>query len=153
MNLDDQTDAHQNPSLVGSVSYREEQFSGPLPSPNILADYDSVVPGTAKLMVEIMQNQAKRRMELERSLTRFWIFQVVLSQVMAFILAMTGILGGIYLTANDQSVVGLVAITASIGSLVGVFLWERQRGHPSSNRQDYLVPRQPPEDEAPIQDE
>ena len=41
---------------------------------------------------------------------------------MAFVIAMTAIVGGIYLSANDKSTAGLVLVISGIVGLVAVFI-------------------------------
>ena len=48
------------------ISHREVVQSGPLPAPEILAQYNNYLPGTGEKIVEVFVKQADHRMQLER---------------------------------------------------------------------------------------
>jgi uncharacterized membrane protein len=43
-----------------------EVFSGPLPPPTLLDQYNKIVPGSAKTIIEMAEGQSKHRQELEK---------------------------------------------------------------------------------------
>lgn len=51
----------------------------------------------------------------------------ILGQVFAFVIMMTGLLGGFYLVNSDKDVAGVAAIVAAIATPLGVFVWNRTR--------------------------
>jgi uncharacterized membrane protein len=86
-------------------------FSGPLPPPRLLAQYNDAVADGAERIVKLTENQALHRQVLE-----------VRAQIFTFVLALIGLLGGIGLIALGNSIEGLVALVAAIAGLGGVFV-------------------------------
>src|SRR5438876_1239737 len=51
--------------LQARIQFIASSFSGPLPSPQILAAYDQIVPGTAARIIAMAETQAQHRQNLE----------------------------------------------------------------------------------------
>ena len=49
---------------------RVEQFHGPLPPPDALAQYEAVVPGSGERLLQIYERQVERRHRTETALVR-----------------------------------------------------------------------------------
>jgi uncharacterized membrane protein len=99
------------------------RFSGPLPHPEDLAKYEQVLPGSADRIISMAEHQAEHRRNLEKTVI---LSNVTLQQwglACAFILAMTAISGGIWLSLRGMSGVGLTAIISALAALVGVFVY------------------------------
>jgi uncharacterized membrane protein len=98
-------------------------FSGPLPPPEALARYNDVVPGAAGRIIAMAEKQQEHRQELEQRV----VFSNAETQKhglhLGFVIAMTAILGGIWLISIGKETTGLVAIVTAIASLVGVFVY------------------------------
>jgi uncharacterized membrane protein len=54
-----------DPTRRGSIEIQSVQFSGPLPPPEILAQYDAVNPGTSAILIEMVRAQSQHRMKME----------------------------------------------------------------------------------------
>lgn len=100
-------------------------WSGPTPHPEILAQYEQLVPGTAKTFLNEPHIEAEHRRKLESDLVAEKINSSKRGQIMAFILAIMCILGSFGAIYLGFSVTGLAALLASIGVLVGVFYYSR----------------------------
>lgn len=103
-----------------------EAFLGPIPQPEVLREYDRVLPGLAERIVAWTENEADHRRTVERSLVQLswgglWV---------AFVLALATILGGMVLAWYGRSVAGVVGIVGALAGLVIVFLAGRIRGMP-----------------------
>ena len=92
------------------------EFSGPLPHPQLLNQYNEVIPGGADRIVKLTENQAAHRQSLESR-----------AQVFTFILALVALVGGIVLIAVGDNAEGLVPLVASIGGLGGLFIYREIR--------------------------
>ena len=95
----------------GTVRAVRMSFSGPLPHPQVLAQYNEAVPDGAERVFRMTEKQAQHRQGLE-----------VRAQVFAFVLGLISLLGGIALIALGNSVEGLVALVAAIAGLGGAFV-------------------------------
>lgn len=88
------------------------EFSGPLPHPQLLDQYNEAVPDGAERIVRLTENQARHRQAMEAR-----------AQVFTFVLAIIGLVGGIALIAMGASIEGLIPLLAAIAGLGGLFVY------------------------------
>jgi uncharacterized membrane protein len=88
------------------------EFSGPLPHPGILAQYNAALPDGAHRVVAMAEQQSAHRHKLESR-----------GQVFGFLVSMTALVGGIVLIALGMSVEGLIPLASAIVGLAGVFIY------------------------------
>lgn len=98
------------------------EFSGPLPHPEILARYEEILPGAATRIFEMAEEQALHRRYMEKNSLALSGRDALLGIVLGFIIALSGIVGGILIIAfNSDSVGALISGSAISGSsLVGI---------------------------------
>lgn len=105
------------------LTVMERSFSGPLPPPETLSKYNEILPGAAERIVAMAEKQQMHRQNLEKKV----VFGNAASQTrgnyLGFFVAMTAILGGLWLIYLGKEVTGLVAIITPIIGLVGVFVY------------------------------
>lgn len=112
--------------IVSLVVQMRERYSGPLPHPRHLKEYDLIVPGLAQKIFEIMERQVSHRMayenrqqEIDRAHYRlgqyfgFSVFAIVMG--LCFFCILTG-----------KSWEGIAGIVAALASLLGIFLYDRR---------------------------
>lgn len=107
------------------------RFSGPIPPPRILSEYDQVLPGLADRLVSLAEGEAEHRRALQRRRAR--LAEAGLGS--AFVIAMTIIAGGIYLIHEGSTTEGLGSILAALTTLLVVFL-TRGRKTPAPQTRD-----------------
>lgn len=100
-------------------------FSGPLPLPNIIAEYDRIIPNGAERIMVMAERQSTHREDLEASVVKGNISSQTRGSYFAFVLALVSILGGFFLIYTGKNTAGLAAIIASVGSLAGVFVYSK----------------------------
>jgi uncharacterized membrane protein len=99
------------------------RYSGPLPPPEDLAKYEQILSGSADRIIRMAEQQATHRQHLEavaigsNATTQKW------GLACAFIIAMSAICGGIWLSLRGMSGAGLTAIIGALAALVGVFVY------------------------------
>ena len=110
-----------------SVEHHQiEAFRGPLPHPEHLKQYEVIVPGAADRILQLAEQQTAHRIKTENKAVSAEITQNILAQVIAFILAITGIGGGILLTLKGHGGAGGTLMTVTIGSLCVAYLNSRK---------------------------
>jgi uncharacterized membrane protein len=116
---------------VFAVEIREimVSFSGPLPPPKMLKEYETALPGLGERIVARADKEQAFRHEIARehvTLTKkrqhHGIIRAYVGQAGAFVIAMTAVGGGIGLLAAGMSAAGLGSIIAALVALVAVFL-------------------------------
>jgi len=109
------------------IAVTAERFAGPLPHPEILEQYDKIVPGLAERIVKMAESQAHHRQGLERTVVLSNTRNERRGQVFGFIISMLVIGGSIYLIDSGKSVEGVTGIVVNLVSLVGIFIYGRRR--------------------------
>jgi len=108
---------HQSERVIQS-----ESFSGPLPPPTLLKQYDEIVPGAAKIILEKFDKQTTHRIEIEKAVIRIGNIKEILGLLLGFIIAMTAILGGIYSALQGKPWFGTGVTLIGVAMIVGAFL-------------------------------
>ena len=107
-------------SAVVAVAH---SFEGPLPPPDILAGYESVLPGSAERILQLAEQESAHRRDLvasvveagvSRSRWGLWLGAVV---AMAFLGAATA------MVLAGHPVPGTIIGTADLASVVGMFIY------------------------------
>jgi len=78
-------------------------------------------------MVETWEAQTRHRQSLERRMVDANISNRSRGQVMAFLIAMTAIIGGIVLVAVGRQVEGFATIFVPLSAIAGVFVYSQYR--------------------------
>jgi uncharacterized membrane protein len=99
------------------------RFSGPLPPPEALAKYNDILPGAADRIITMAEHQQVHRHQIEKMVIGSNATTQKVGVAAAFIIAMTAICGGIWLTSKGMSGSGLTTIIGALAALVGVFVY------------------------------
>jgi uncharacterized membrane protein len=130
-----------NPPLGQMVheAVREQRrfFSGPLPPPEVLAEYNKVFPDCAKMIVEMAQREQQHRHAIEDRESQAAHTLARRGQLIGGVLAVVAVVGAIYLLAHDKSITGLSVMGAVVATFGGAFVYDRyQRSKLSAQSQD-----------------
>lgn len=73
---------------VGKVVVKaiKEEFSGPIPHPDIIEKYEKILPGAADRIISMAENQATHRQDMERKMIESEARDGLLGVVFAFLL-------------------------------------------------------------------
>jgi len=103
------------------------QYSGPIPPPNFLIQYEQLLPGIAKRFLEEPHVEAQHRRVLEELLVQEQIKLSRRGQKMAFCLATVYILGAFSAIFLGYSIEGLGALVVSVATFAGIFIYAKKR--------------------------
>lgn len=98
-------------------------FSGPLPHPSILAEYDRFSPGIADRIVTMAEEQAAHRRHLEKVVIEGDSGRAWLGLCFGTLVALSAIGGGVAVILKGQPIVGLTAIVTQASAAAGVFVY------------------------------
>jgi uncharacterized membrane protein len=112
---DEQADVTSAEAL-GSIEI--SSYSGPLPHPQILREFEEPHPGTAQRIFDNFFLQAQHRRDLELQVIQTDSFSQKFGAVAAAVVGFVGMSGGIWLAHEGRSLSGLSAIFATLASLV-----------------------------------
>lgn len=99
-----------------------ESFSGPLPHPKILREYNNICPGAADRILQLAEKQMEHRHDMEKTLIRSNSRNSFLGILFAFLLGLLIIGGGIYCVAIGRQVSGLIFGGAGLAAVIIAFI-------------------------------
>jgi uncharacterized membrane protein len=114
------------PQLITAFAQISTSFSGPIPPPEMLKHYEEIVPGSAKTLIDVFNDQAHHRMDLEkRSLVsdrrRSWG-----GLISAVLVSLVCIGTGGWLVHEGHDEAGAAIVALDIVGLAGTFIYGTQ---------------------------
>jgi hypothetical protein len=85
------------------------------------------VPGGAERIFKVFENQSSHRQALESHVVRSNSTAQMIGLIFAGLIALCAVGGGIFLAHEGQSAAGLTSIIVALGSLVGVFVYQKRQ--------------------------
>jgi len=112
-------DSKKNPKSKPVTAYAS--YSGPIPPPNFLVEYERMVPGIAKRLLNEPHLEAEHRRTLEKMMAEKQFKLANRGQKMAFALASLCVIGAFGTIFFGYSFEGLGALLVSIAVFAGIF--------------------------------
>lgn len=91
------------------------EFSGPIPSPDIMADYENIMPGATDRIILMAENQSKHRQSMEAIKVNAESRDSFLGVIFAFMLGLGCIVACVIMVIMVPSAAGVIC-----GSVLGV---------------------------------
>jgi uncharacterized membrane protein len=112
-----------------TVVHQEETIiSGPLPSPEIIAGYEKVLPGAADRIIRMAENEQSNRFKYLNRVTMFQAGLTLIGQLFAFAVVLISVIEGVALIKAGKSPYGVSVIITSLVALIGAFAYGTYRG-------------------------
>ena len=133
---DDQLSDLLYQTVQTSVSYSSQEVSqGPIPPPSFLQRYDELVPGSAKRIIDMAENNNYQKAELKKKLVENGIQQSNRGQILGFIISLLFIGGCVFCAFYGQTV------PSSILGLAGGFsfvpsIWKLLQSYNQTESED-----------------
>ena len=105
----------------------KEEYSGPIPHPNILKQFEEVISGSADRILKMAEKEQEHRHEFENKIISHKKIMELTGLIFGFLLALIIIGGGIYLLLNDKSAKGFVLILGGIGTIITPFIFSKTK--------------------------
>ena len=124
-----QVSAQRAPSVasqaknVKSVTARAEQFSGPIPPPQILNQYNQIVPGAADRIIAMAEGQAEHRQQLEKQAIDSDIKNSRLGLQYGLAIGLAAVIGATVCIVSGFEIGGSILGGTGLTGLVGVFVY------------------------------
>jgi uncharacterized membrane protein len=97
-------------------------YSGPIPDPDMLAQFEHVLPGSADRLLRMAEKEQDHRHEDQRRRTGAEVFQRKGGLMSATVICLLVAGGGIYLLGLGRNIEGFVALIGSLGVLAASFI-------------------------------
>jgi uncharacterized membrane protein len=118
-------DPQKKPETASVATFAS--YSGPIPSPNFLIEYERMVPGIAEKFLNEPHLEAEHRRTLEKMMAEKQIDLADRGQKMAFALASLCVIGAFGAIFFGHSLEGLGALIASIAVFAGIFYCAKKK--------------------------
>jgi len=121
------------------LTLTRSSFVGPMPPPDLVAEYEAIRPGAARFFFDAVERQSAHRQALELRVVNASISNERVGMWLAFVLAMAMVLCGTFLISEDKDPQGLAMIAGTLAALCGVFVYSRrqeQKEHRESDPAD-----------------
>jgi uncharacterized membrane protein len=112
----------QDMERPGSVVQTTSTWSGPLPPPSVLADFDEVVENGAERIMAAWESETAHRRDLEKSDLRLSAMDSMLGKVFALIFVLSALGVSAYAASIGAQWLGVVLGGGVIGSVVWAFV-------------------------------
>ena len=130
-------------SALNAVTHTQQvefsTYSGPLPHPDILRQFDDVLPGSAERIFSQFEAQSAHRRSLEATVIASGAFSQKLGTVSGLLIGVMGVGGGLWLAHDGKSLEGLSTSFTTLAVLVGTYLYQRRKQ--DTERADKNKPR------------
>ena len=118
-------------------------FSGDkLPPPEILQEYERIMPGVTKLLIEKAVQNMQNRLDSERRALNINNLKSFTGLIFGFLIGIFGMGGGFYLTIKGYNVIGFIFSSSTLVTLVMSFIYGSQSKRNGNHRNDELLNKQ-----------
>ncbi len=124
------TKREQPSEASGQAQVRQEVqqlFSGPIPPPNVLENYERVLPGSADRIIKMAESEVRHRQEFEKINLTATIRETKIGQILGFLIGVTTIVAGTISAINGAEIAGTVIGSSGVAGLVSVFILGRKQ--------------------------
>ena len=108
-------------------------WSGPLPPPAALDEFNRIVPGGAERIFAQFEAEGTHRRELERRQSKFVVRDVHIGQALAGLFALSGLAVSAFAIYYDKPWAATIIGGGTIGPIVYAFLRQTWAGDKNSN--------------------
>ena len=116
-------------------------WTGPLPPPAALAQYESILPGAADRIISMSERQMDHRIQLEQKVVGGDSTRSNLGLAAAFIVAVIALLGSIYVIDQGYTWAGVAIFGIDIVGLASVFVHGTRARRAERERKAERVPQ------------
>lgn len=118
--------AQAQPAADHNITISAKMRSGPLPDPQTLAEYETLLEGSANRIFQLAEKDQAFVHEAffrdQRNAHRV----TVLGQIFGFVLGTVGIVGAVWLISLDRSLTGLAVFAGALSTLIFAAAWGRK---------------------------
>lgn len=101
------------------VQIVRESFSGPLPHPSVLEDYEKVMPGLSERIVAMAEREQRHRHKVERRIVNLG----PVGQLLGFILGLVALVASIHLIQEGHDIAGIATVLMALATLTGALIF------------------------------
>ncbi len=112
---------------VSTTSVQQLEIrQSPLPHPEIIEQYDRVLPGSAERLMRLVEQEAEHRRALEAQQLHSEMMETRIGQWMAFLIGVFTIAAGAYTALHGAELPGALIGSGGVIGLTAVFIYGRK---------------------------
>ena len=123
---------HQEELFPAAIVHHATSFTGPLPRPETLREYDQVLPGLAERIVLMAEKEGDHRRSVEKSLVRISAWGLASATTICLI----ALIGGFALLWAGKTLSGLAPILLALAGLITTLVIQRNADSPADTTDD-----------------
>jgi uncharacterized membrane protein len=127
LNHDQRKALRRELSTVRVSASVSQKYSGPLPPPELLDQFNHVIPNGAERIMVMVEQQNKHRMDIETTVVKNQQWQSTLGQYFALIITLFGLALSTAAIFTNHDVVGGTIGVATISSVAIAFITGRNK--------------------------
>jgi uncharacterized membrane protein len=113
--------------------------SDKLPIPEVLREYERIMPGVTKLLMEKAIQHQQNRIENERRALNIYNLKSFAGLIFGFLIGIFGMGGGFYLTFKGYNVIGVIFTSSTLVTLVMTFIYGSQSKRNGNHKNEESV--------------
>jgi len=113
--------------VVKRILVHQSSFSGPIPPPEVLSGYNTIVPNGAERIAAMAEKQAAHRINIEDFAVKEGFKQSGRGQIYGFILGLVALLVAVWLGSQGHDWLGGVIATTTIGAFLTAFVLDKKQ--------------------------
>jgi uncharacterized membrane protein len=126
--------------LPSSSQFQLKVLSGDyLPPPDVLEQYERIMPGMTKLLMEKAIQHQQNRTENERKAINIYNLKSFAGLIFGFLIGIFGMGGGFYLTMKGYNIIGIIFSSSTLVTLVMTFIYGSQSRRNGNHKNEELV--------------
>lgn len=115
--------ANQPGTLVAASYSQQFSYSGPIPPPGMLEQYDALDQGRAAKILQLAEDQSRHRMALESAVVHSDLKRSWAGLFIGAVVALSFLGTGGFLVYTGHDTAGGTIATATVASIVGAFVY------------------------------
>lgn len=109
------------------AAYTSRFHCGPFPPPEMLAEYNNIIPNGADRIMKMAEQQMAHRIDIETKVITGQLSQSKLGQIFGLVIGIVGIGVGAVLAYFGKQVVGGIIAGSTVTGIVSVFVMGRNQ--------------------------
>jgi uncharacterized membrane protein len=141
-------DVNQNPNIPDQVKHQIiatitsfTAFSGPIPPPEMLAQYEKIFPGAAKQIFSMAESQSNHRMVIEKKAITSATIDSKMGIIAGLLVALALIGASLKIITTGHTLSGFAVIVGTLAAIVYSFRYEVNRGQKQLNEKERQLQR------------
>ncbi len=114
--------AQIRPTVLRALMIEARSFSGPVPPPELLREYEAILPGSAGRIFAMAEKQQNHRISLESVAVPAREHRANRGQVFALVVALAGLAVAAYAVGQGQQWAAIAIGGADLAILAGLFV-------------------------------